>query len=447
MEKTFSADIIVVGGGTAGSFFAWRMAQRGYQVLVFEKQKLSNLGKGIEIFHMEKIRFEEFDLPYPEPPELIHTETINYTYSPDLKVKIPIKGTFFVMNMPLFIQRLQNYARQSGAVYHENTIIDEPVIEDNALVGVRGKQNGETFEAQAKLIVDASGLASAVRTQLPGSLYAENQPVPAEKCLYVCLELRSEIPEGYPTGSNGYMYHKAFWNKSYGTDVILGIGQPISFEHAWQKHKEWRETYFGDPGVVVGTRQGAIPFTRPPFSLIGNRFMVIGDAANQNKPFSGEGVTSGFTAASIAVDVADAALKRGDLSLKGLWPYNMRYQTGQGAKFAASLAQLPATVELSQKDVNYLFHKGIIFTSEDFERLNQNYEIVFSPSKLIKIALTLIWGVITMRFSLRSLITFMKASSLAGKIKAHYLDYPKDPADFQPWADRAKRLWNETGTN
>jgi pyruvate-formate lyase-activating enzyme len=125
----------------------------------------------------------------------------------------------------------------------------------------------------------------------------------------------------------------------------------------------------------------------------------------------------------------------------------MRYQTGQGAKFAASLAQLPATVELSQKDVNYLFHKGIIFTSEDFERLNQNYEIVFSPPKLIKIALTLIWGVITMRFSLRSLITFMKASSLAGKIKAHYLDYPKDPADFQPWADRAKRLWNETGTN
>lgn len=42
-------------------------------------------------------------MPYPEPPELIHTETINYTYSPDLEVKIPIRGTFFVMNMLLLI--------------------------------------------------------------------------------------------------------------------------------------------------------------------------------------------------------------------------------------------------------------------------------------------------------------------------------------------------------
>lgn len=48
MGQTFTTDIIVVGGGTAGSFFACRMAQRGYQDLVFEK-KLADLGKAIEI--------------------------------------------------------------------------------------------------------------------------------------------------------------------------------------------------------------------------------------------------------------------------------------------------------------------------------------------------------------------------------------------------------------
>ena len=443
MRETYWADVIVVGGGTAGSFFAWRMAQCDHKVLVCEKQKLKQLGTGIEIIHMEKIRLEEFNIPFPNEPELIHTEDINFTYSPDMKIKVPIRGVFFVMNMPLFMQRLHNYAREAGATFLDGAEINEVIIDKGSLVGVRGIRNGEDFDARARLIVDASGLKAAVRTRLPENFYAENQPVPTEKCLYVCLELRSHIPEGFPTGSNGYMYHKAFWNRSYNDDVVLGIGQPLSFDYAWQKHKEWAETYFGNPGVVIGKRQGVIPFTRSPLSLVGNGFMAIGDAANQNKPFSGEGVTSGFTAAAIAVNVADNTLKKGNVTLETLWEYNHRYQTGQGAKFAASLAQLPATVELSRQDVNYLFHKGIIFTSEDFEALNKNYEITFSIIKLVKIALTLIWGVLCRKFSFRSLMTFLKASSQAGRIKAHYQNYPSDPAMFEMWAAKAKELWHE----
>jgi len=436
------ADVIVVGGGTAGSFYAWRMAEKGYRVRVFEKQKLSDLGKHIEIFHMEKIRLEEFNIPLPTPPELIHTEEINFSYSPDLKVKVPVRGTFYVMHMPLFIQRLHTYAQKAGAEFVEDASVEGVIIENASLVGLQINQNGKNYEVRAPLIVDASGLAAAVRTRLPESFLIENSPVPPEDCLYVCLELRSEIPEGFPTGSNGYMYHKAFWNKSYGDDVVLGIGQPNSFEYAWRKHKEWREAYFGDPGKVVTRRQGAIPFTKTPFSLVGNGFMVIGDAANQNKPFSGEGVTSGFTAAAIAVEVAHSAFEKQDISMKALWDYNVRYQRGQGAKFAASFAQLPATVELSQKDVNYLFHKGIIFTSDDFETLNRNYEIQFNPTKLAKISLTLIWGVVTGQFSGASLVTFLQASSLAGKIKKHYQKFPANPAHFKYWAETAQKLWS-----
>lgn len=443
MQMKHVADVLVVGGGTAGSYFAWKMAERGYSVIVLEKRMLEELGTGIEIFHMEKIRFEEFDIPHPTPPELIHTEDIGYTYSPDLQVKVPVRGTFYVMHMPLFIQRLHAYARKAGASFIEHASVEELIIEDGALVGIRGKQDGERFEARGSLVIDASGLAAAVRTRLPESFGIENDPVPPDDCLYVCLELRSEIPEGYPTGSNGYMFYKAFWNKSYGDDVVLGIGQPISFGYAWQKHKEWREAYFGDPGVVVARRQGAIPFTRTPFSFVGNGLMIVGDAANQNKPFSGEGVTSGFTAVAIAVDVADKALKNGSTHSKALWDYNLRYHRGQGAKFAGSFAQLPATVELSQKDVDYLFHKGIIFTSEDFETLNRDYEIQFNTHKLIKIALTLVWGVLTGQFSAASLQTFMKASSQAGKIKKHYINFPTDPAKFDSWAQDAKQLWRE----
>ena len=443
MAKHYATDIIVVGAGTAGCLFAWRMAERGYQVLVLEKNRLSELGRAIEIFHMPEEQFDLFDIPHPEPPELIHTETIGYTYSPDLSVCLPVQGTFYVMNMPAFMQRLQNYAKDAGVTFIEKASVEDVLLENGAVVGVSGTHAGEPFEARGKLVVDTSGLAGAVRTQLPDDFGVENQPVPPEKCLYVCLELRSDIPEGFPTGSNGYMFHKAFWNKSYGDDVVLGIGQPNNFEYAWDKLRAWREEYFGDPGKVVGRRQGPIPFTRTPYSLVGNGFMLIGDSANQNKPFSGEGVVSGFTAVAIAVDVADQALKQDDTSREALWDYNVRYQHGQGAKFAASMAQLPTVAELPRDDVNYLFHKGIIFTSSDFEELNANYEMTFTTGKMLKVAFGLVWGVLTGRFSMESLRKFLKASKAAGQAKAHYLKFPEDPRGFDAWVEEAKQIWGE----
>ena len=443
MTKHYSADIIVVGAGTAGCFFAWRMAERGYQVLVLEKKSLSELGRAIEIFHMGEDQFDQFDIPHPEPPELIHTETVGYTYSPDLSICLPVRGTFYVMNMPAFMQRIQGYAKDAGVKFIEKADMKDVLIENGALVGVSGTNSGEAFEARGRLVVDTSGLAGAVRTKLPDDFGVENKPVPPEKCLYVCLELRDDIPQGFPTGSNGYMFHKAFWNKSYGDDVVLGIGQPHSFEYAWDRLREWREEYFGDPGKVVGRRQGPIPFTRTPYSLVGSGFMLVGDSANQNKPFSGEGVTSGYTAVAIAVDVADQALQQGDTSREALWDYNTLYQHGQGAKFAASMAQLPTVAELPRDDVTYLFRKGIIFTSADFEELNANYEMTFSTGKMIKTALGLVWGVLTGKFSMESLRKFLKASKVSGQAKAHYLKFPDDPTGFDAWVTEAKQIWGE----
>ena len=107
------------------------------------------------------------------------------------------------------------------------------------------------------------------------------------------------------------------------------------------------------------------------------------------------------------------------------------------------MAQLPTVAELPRDDVNYLFRKGIIFTSADFEELNANYEMTFSTGKMIKIALGLVWGVLTGKFSMESLRKFLKASKVAGQAKAHYLKFPDDPAGFDAWVTEAKQIWGE----
>jgi hypothetical protein len=102
---------------------------------------------------------------------------------------------------------------------------------------------------------------------------------------------------------------------------------------------------------------------------------------------------------------------------------------------------------LTRKDVNYLFHHEIIFSSADFETLNRDYEIPFGAGKLIKTGLGLLWGVLTGQFLFDSLKKFLSVSSKAGKLKAHYLKYPETPEGLAEWEGEAKKLWKEVNYN
>lgn len=445
MKTTFTADVVVVGAGTTGCYYAWKLAESGVNVLVLEKRALHELGQHIGIFHMDEMRFAEFGIPLPQGDEVAHYETHGYSWSPDRTICQKIVYPFYVLYKPLFQQRMHACVRAAGGKIVEKALVSDVILEDGTLHGVRGfLDDGGAFEARASLVVDASGVKGTLRTRLPDGFGVENDPILDSQRLFVCLEYR-EVPKnaGYPTGSNSYIVYKAFWNLGPGEEVILGIGQPGSYENAWNVHRKWRQEYFGDPGRILRQTQGSVPFRRPPYSLVGNGFLVMGDAAFQNKPFSGEGVTSGFSAARIAAGVTLRALQQGDVSRDNLWEYNTRYFRGQGARFAAGLAQLPAAAELTPADLNYLFQHDIIFSSQDFEELNRDYEIHMDTRKLLRMGGILGWGTLTGRFSAASLGRLLDASSRAGRMKAHYLKFPATPADFDAWVKRARQLWGE----
>jgi digeranylgeranylglycerophospholipid reductase len=445
MANNLEADVVVVGSGTSGSYLAWRLAQVGVRVLVLEKQCLADGGQAIDIFHMDEVRFDQFGLPHPEGEELLGHHPTGLAWSPDLQVQNRVRYAFYVMHKPAFHRRLQRYVLEAGAEFLEETDVVEPLIEDSFVVGVRARQRGAPLEVRASVVVDASGIDGVVRTRLPGGLGVETDPIRDGDTLFVCLEFREDLPPGTPRGLNFYPYHKAFWNPSRGEGAILGIGQPGSYQFAWQKHQEWREDYFGDPGRVVKRTQGRTPYRRSPYSLVADGFLVVGDAAFQTKPFSGEGVTSSFTACQIAAEVLAEALRRGDVSRASLWPYNVRYFRDQGAKFASMFVQLPAAAELSRAEVDYLFHQDLIFGSSDFEQMNMDYATEMDLAKTLALGAKLLWGVASRRFSRASLGRLLEVSSRAARIRERYEAYPESPDGLEAWVAAVRPLWEPGG--
>jgi len=438
-------DVVVIGAGTAGSYFAWRMGQAGYPPLILEKHPLGTLGAHIDIFHFDEIRFEQFGVPLPEGEELLGYYPDGLAWPPDGDGTKRVEYAFYVMRLPLFIERLQGYAREAGARILERTAFTEVLVEEGRVVGVRAQGEDGPLEIRARLVVDASGIDGVVRTQLPPELAVETDSITPQDTLYVILQYWDKIEGERPRGLNFYPYHKTFCNPSYGDGAILGIGQAGGYDVAERIQAEFLAERFPHPHHLVRKAQGRTPFRRPPYSLVASGFMVVGDAAFMTKPFSGEGVSSGFAACQIAQEVAAEALRQDDTSREALWPYNVRYFRDQGAKFAGLLAQLPAAAELSRGDVNFLFRQDIIFGSRDFTQMNRDFEVQMSAGRLLEVAGRLLWGVASGQFSRAGLQALLSAMSASGKIRALYERYPEEPGGLRGWAEEADSLWKQAG--
>ena len=441
MTKTIHTDVLIVGAGPIGAYLGWKLADAGCDVHLLEALTLDKVGAHIEVIHIDEIRFDEFEIPHPTPPALIHLPPFFKVWSVDSSRYFEVHYPFYVINMPLYVQRLHGYIRNAGGKLTEKARVEDVIVEDGYIKGVTGNIGGEPFEAYARITVDASGIVGALRTRLPDDFGIENTPLPPEQTFYSGLELREDIPEGYPTGSNSFLGTPGFWNMSYGDGAILGMVIPGSAELAWEKHKQWREERYGDPGKLVARRIGCGPYRRAPLSYVGDGFVAVGDSVYQNKAFSGEGIVSGYTACKIAKDVIFDALEKDDCSKKGLWAYNTRYFRGQGAKFASVMGFLPIVNDFPPEELDFLNTNEIIFCKDDYEYLNLNYELNLPTERWARICQTIEAGVKEGKFSEKSFQTMKTLYDFSNQLKAHYLEYPETPDGIAAWGAVQKAMW------
>jgi flavin-dependent dehydrogenase len=434
--------VVIVGAGTSGTYLAWKLAEAGYSCLVLERDRLESLGTSIGPFHMEEAAFERFGIPLPEGDELLHRlETITM-WPPDHSRGVTARLTTLDMDKPAFMRRLRSYAGQAGAEILEGVEFANVVMERGVPVGVRASGPDGEFEARCRLVVDASGIGGTVRTGVPATPWFENDPIADLDTLIVYMESWGDLRGDIGQDINSYLHFQGWYAPSYGDEMIVGVGMPASPEGAAKRQQAFATT-LPFTGKAVSSTSGRVPYRRPPFSLVDNGLMVVGDAAFMNKPFNGEGVTSAFTACRIAAEVAADVLARDDLTREALWPYNVRYFRDQGAKFAFLTAVMPAVVSLSPHEIDFLYTVPGIFTAEGTQALNLEYELESDPASALKSLPALLKGIASGKLRLDAVANIVKMGMTAGAIKKLYEHYPEHPVGFGAWVEKVRPLWSK----
>ena len=158
MTEVLRADAVVVGAGTSGCYFAWRLGQAGFRTLILDKLALDQVGQVIDIFHMDEVRFDQFELEHPSGDELLGHYPSGLAWSPDLEVRNRVNYAFYVMHKPSFCQRMHRLARAAGAQILEGVEVSAPIVDDGFVVGVRASRDGQPLEVRGRIVVDASGI-------------------------------------------------------------------------------------------------------------------------------------------------------------------------------------------------------------------------------------------------------------------------------------------------
>lgn len=443
-------DIIVAGASTTGSWFAEKMASKGFKVLVIEKCSRENLSRSYDIFHMGKEDMKKFGYPIPKSGDKDYAFEFVGGSAFSAYGNYPKKTYENTVGMHKhdYILRLNDNAVNAGAeLIYEAEFSDLIYDENGRISGAKYvTENGEC-EAYASIVCDCTGIPSAVRTKLPEGYGVENFKLTPRDMFYVVLYyVRYSKEHGSTKCTDSFMQYKAWSAPSDDEDGgILGVGANLSYEYAEEMFKIMSKNVPLQPYEIIRTEKGITPYRRPPYSFVADGFIAMGDAACLTKPNNGEGCTSAIYQAQIAAEVIENALKEGGyLTRERLWSINKRYIDVQGKTFASNLALLTGAVSLNATENEFFFKHDVIFNEKMFQNIAGG--VTMTPAEVAKTVYYVCVGVTTGKIRIPFLAKVAKAFINSMNMASHYAAFPETPEGYDEWVKKADALWATVGS-
>lgn len=443
-------DVLVCGGSTTGSWFAKKMAEKGHSVLVIEKQKMENVSREYDIFHMEKQEMDRFGLTIPKEGEVEFGFSFysGAAKSPYGNHKKTGKRLVIGMHKHEYILKMNREAEAAGAkIIYGAPFCDFLYDENGKRIGAKYTKDGETVEVEAALVADCTGIPSVARVKLPDNAYVENFRLTPKDIFYVVLYYALYDESVDARDLDAFFLNYKAWSAPSGDEhgAILGIGGSYSYDYAEEIYKDFRKNVPWPKYTVAKTEKGMTPYHRGLYSFVEDGFIAMGDTACLTKPTCGEGCTSSLYQAEIAVDIISGLLKEGKaLTKENMWPINKKYIQVQGKDFDSLRPLLIGLVQSTYDEAEYLFKNDVIFSQKILGGMGN--DLNFTPAELAKMVGVLLGGVATGKLRASFLSKIVKALMQNIEVAKLYDEYPETADGYFGWKAKADALWEKIGT-
>jgi digeranylgeranylglycerophospholipid reductase len=345
-------DVLIVGAGPAGSTTAFRLAERGHDVLVVEEH--GRVGFPVQCAGLVSRRVLE--LAGSERMVRLSVRGAS-VYGPSLgsiSFKAEEPRAYVIDRAGLDIY-LAERAAAAGARFRTGTRFDRRLAPSHGYETVQlTGADGEAIQIRARVVVGADGVSSAV-----ARAYRLRRPVE------ILPAFEAEIPQspGDPETVEVYLGRQispglfGWWIPDGNGGARVGVAVDADGTSArayYQRLISHLEKRFGaslgkpTAYLVSGIPIGTVPRTHAAHAIL------VGDAAAQVKPLSGGGIYTGMRCAEIAARVLDAALKRNDLEEPSLAEYDRAWRSELGEEFRRALYLRRVFGRLTDRDLDAL---------------------------------------------------------------------------------------------
>lgn len=355
--------IIVAGGGHGGISAGAILAENGFDVTVFEKNKREEMGYDwTDIFDHKGLFVCGMDMPDSEKYALKNDMTfINPSRTKTVKQHVPEDQLEIQMERRDIYDHIIAHAEECGVKFRFETAVEAPVLFGSRVAGVKTADGIE----YADLVIDAAGIDSPIRKNLPEYFGIQHETADYER-FYVYRGFFNKTAEVDGDKFRVYLFFddekQICWVADDGThtDVLIGRFEPFSMDVVEDTLEKLRAVN-PDLGteLVRGGQFVNIPVRQPLGVLVADGYAAIGDSAFMTVPIIGSGIANSLKAARILAD-AVIADKNGLYNAETLW----KYQRGFYKKLGNGLAPLAILKlmmkEFSPRELDYLLEQEIL---------------------------------------------------------------------------------------
>ncbi|MEM4246272.1 MAG: NAD(P)/FAD-dependent oxidoreductase, partial [Candidatus Bathyarchaeia archaeon] len=330
-------DAAVVGGGPAGLMAARKIAEKGFQVALFEKGP--DVGVKVCGEACSEATIRDAEIP-GEKSFLLNRITKVHIYPPDESKRIEIAreiesiGAGYIVDKKSFLKSLASEAERKGArLFFQSEVADLERAADRVTVKVNTM--GRRLEVSSKILLGCDGFNSLVRRRL-----FNPQGVELISCIQYTMtgyrtpdEHVTDFFFGRSVAPLGYLW---LFPKGGGVaNVGVGVrGAPAKdyldrfISRHGERFSEAKIQAVGGAPVIVSGQVDKI---------VSDRVLLCGESAGQVIPFTGAGIHTGLVSGKIAAQAAAEALEAGDFSERQLSSYAEGFNRAYGERIRKSL--------------------------------------------------------------------------------------------------------------